>query len=119
MKDVDTRVQKLEAERIDIKHNLEKYNEQLEHEKQKLRHYTQLLGALKLHNIDELENLMDATQDTSSIDSRYQLKKIDPEDFEGIDEESLKKEIHKLEENLKSQTPNLTVIEKYKELVSY
>jgi structural maintenance of chromosome 4 len=123
MRETESTVQTLEARRIDINHNLEKHNAALDEEKQRLRHYTQLLGALKLHNIDELENFGWATSSQESsmagADERYQLKKIEPEDFEGVDEDALKREIHRIDENLKSQTPNLTVIEKYKELVSF
>ena len=121
IKENENKAQKLEADRIDLNHNLQKHNEQLGLETKKVQHFEQLLSALKLHNIDELQNLQDMTNgggDTSCVNSQYELKKYDTEDFEGVSEENMKREIHRLEENLKDQTPNLTVIEKYKELVS-
>ena len=51
-----------------------------------------------------------------SSSSNVELKKIDEADLEGVSLEHLKKEIHKIDENLKSQTPNLQAIQNFREL---
>lgn len=113
MKEEDGKLQKYEKEKIDMKYNLEKLGQELHDENQRLKHFQTALNGLKLHNIDRL---MNNTIDEDKEKEKYELKKIDEEDFEGLDDEHLKKEIHKLEENLKEQTPNLNIIEKFNEI---
>ena len=116
IKETDTKKQKLESDRIDRQHNLEKVTAELKELESENKHYASLLKSLKLHDIDSLASL-EAMPTVDEMDSSgIELKKIDAEDLEGVSVDHLKKEIHKLEENLKAQTPNLQAIQNYREL---
>jgi structural maintenance of chromosome 4 len=92
---------------------LEKLKEDLASHEHELKHYNHLLKALKLHNIDELENFSGTQESEEAV---IPLKQYDSDDMTGVNLESVKKDIHKLEEKLKAQTPNLTAIQNYREL---
>jgi structural maintenance of chromosome 4 len=140
-KDHEQNMQTYEAKRIDLNHALEKLNADLKSLKHELKHYDGLLKSLKLHDIDQIENgltsnkesekkiqidssdedennQMDTETDSPAANSEgIELRKYDNEDLTGIETDNLKRDIHKMEEDLKSQTPNLTAIQSYKELV--
>ncbi len=113
LKQISTKQQKFETERIDLNHNLEKLKEDLAGHEHELKHYNHLLKSLKLHNIDELENFSGVQEAEETV---IPLKQYDSDDMTGVNLESVKKDIHKLEEKLKAQTPNLTAIQNYREL---
>lgn len=117
IKETDGKKQKLESEKIDHNHNLEKANADLHSLEDQNKHYSHLLKALRLHDIQSLSSL-EAVNTVEESDSSpgIELKKIDDDDLEGVGIDHLKKEIQKLEDNLKSQTPNLQAIQNYREL---
>lgn len=116
IKQQENKVQKLEADRIDLKHKLEKANEELKQAEHEYKHYDHLIKSLRLHNIKDMEKNF-SLDDESTIHEGPELKRFDADDFEGLSLDSLKRDIHRLEENLKSQTPNLLAIQNYKELM--
>lgn len=130
MKQAETQIQKLEAERIDLKHKLDDLSGKLKQAEHHAKHYENLLNELKLHNIKELLRIRgsssssrtsggaDSTLDGGGQGDVTELKKLDRDDLTGLDEEYLKKEMHRLKEALEAQTPNLAAIQNYKELVS-
>jgi hypothetical protein len=76
-----------------------------------LKHLHGLISALKPHDLKALEYDVD-----SSVD--YTLHKYTNEELDQIDIDSLKDEIHSIENDLKKQTPNLNAIQSYIDLVS-
>jgi structural maintenance of chromosome 4 len=121
MKQLESKIQKLETEKIDLKHNIENSGSKLKQEEHQLKHYEGLLDSLKLHNIKELENMnLESTEnnDMTKTNGGYELRKLDQDDLTGLEVEDLRKEVHKLEENLKNSNANLAAIQSYKELVS-
>lgn len=116
IKQIETKIQKMEADRIDLKHKLEKCNEELKQEERQYAHYETLVKSLRLHNIRDMEKNV-ISNDESSMSEGPELKRFDPDDFEGMNIEGLKKDIHKLEDNLKSLSPNLAAIQNYRELL--
>ena len=115
--------QKLDGERVDLNHKLEKHTENVRETENGLRHYAGQLAALKLHDIDELANgcsnptAAETTGDDESTLNGPQLRKFDAESLKQVDKDELKKEIDELEAELKKQSPNLNAIQNYKELV--
>jgi structural maintenance of chromosome 4 len=120
MKEADAKRQKLESERIDHAHNLEKTKVDLEGLQDQFKHYTRSLASLKLHNIEALSSLeVNVAQDNEEMDtdsSQSGLAKIDSDDLEGLSIESLKRDIAKLDDQLKSLQPNLQAIQNFKQL---
>ena len=121
IKQLDTRRQKLETEKIDLNHSYEKLLADLQNHEREFKHYEHNLKSLKLHIIDDLENIgMQNDADESSMSgSQNLLKKYDKDDMMGVNIDAVKRDIHKLEEHLKSLTPNLTAIQNYRDLVSF
>jgi len=119
IKETDSKKQKLESEKIDHNHNLEKASADLHSLEDQNKHYSSLLKSLRLHDIQSLSSLEAVNpnmMDESASSPGIELKKIDEDDLEGVGIDHLKKEIQKLEDNLKSQTPNLQAIQNYREL---
>ncbi len=125
LKHLDTKTQKLETDKIDYKHKLEKLTEGLSSNQHEYKHYTNLQSALKLHDINALENGFIETLTnqstntaTSSSDSSNgpELRKYDEDTLFDADMEALKRAIHDLEETLKKNSPNLNAIQSYNEL---
>ena len=119
IKETDGKKQKLESEKIDHNHNLEKANADLHSLEDQNKHYSHLLKSLRLHDIQSLSSLEAIntnSMEESDSSPGIELKKIDEDDLEGVGIDHLKKEIQKLEDNLKSQTPNLQAIQNYREL---
>jgi structural maintenance of chromosome 4 len=122
LKNLDTKSQKLENEKIDLTHKLEKLNEGLHNNEHDLKHYTHSRSNLKLHDIDKLENgyLTDENPIDDTVDDATKtveaLKTYDEETLEDADIDALKKVIHELDEKLKSHAPNLNAIQSFNEL---
>lgn len=114
IKALDSKKQKFESERIDLNHNLEKLVGDLNALKHELKHYEHLLVALKLHDIEALERGL-SSEDQENEPAK-ELRKMDADDLTGVSIDQLKKDIHKLDEQLKSQSPNLAAIQNYIEL---
>lgn len=117
IKQNENRVQKFEADRIDLKHKMEKASDELKHKEKEWKHYEHLLASLKLHNIKDLEKNV-FNDNESTLHDGPELEKFDDDYFTGFDLDGAARQIRKLEENLKSLTPNLTAIQNYKDLVS-
>ncbi len=79
-KNLDSQTQRLEAEKIDVDHKLQKLREQLESNQHDSKHYGKLRGQLKLHDIESLENgLMDGEEPMER--ESEQLRTYDEEDL--------------------------------------
>ena len=72
--------------------------------------------SLKLQIIKVLDSIEQDSQ-TANSTGDSELKVFDADDLMGIDVDGVKREIHKLEEHLKTLTPNLNAIQNYRELV--
>lgn len=125
VKQAEAQIQKLEAERIDLKHKLDAAKEKLKEAEHHVKAYESKLKALKLHNIRELERLgrSDVSINETGVSEHGgggggadALPKLDHDDLTGLDEDELKKSIHRLEEKMAAQSPNLAAIQHYKEL---
>jgi structural maintenance of chromosome 4 len=117
-KNLDKMQQQFETERIDLNHKIEKMNTELAHETQESERYRHLLGTLKLHDIDALNDEDNQVQDADGEENNGPaLNKLEADDLLGVDVERLKKEIHHLENELKSLSPNLVAIQSYRELL--
>jgi len=123
IKQFESKLQKLETEKIDLNHKLEKQKESLNANQQDLKHYEQLLNNLKLHDIEFLEKgcingINNESDDSDNCQKNGpSLKKYDEDDGIDADLKALKEEIHRLDEELKKENPNLNAIQNYKELV--
>lgn len=84
-KGLDAQTQKLEAEKIDLDHKLEKGKEHLETNEHERKSYAVRLEKLKLHDIESLENGCFVGDETDSMeqDERQgeQLRTYDEEDL--------------------------------------
>jgi structural maintenance of chromosome 4 len=109
-KELEKEKQKYENSKIDLNHKLEKHLQNLNQNEGELKHLQNLLRGLKLHDLNALEYEVD-----SNID--YTLQKYTKEEIDEIDVDSLKDEIHGLENELKQMTPNLSAIQSYIDLV--
>ncbi|RNA08757.1 Structural maintenance of chromosomes 4 [Brachionus plicatilis] len=116
MKQNENKIQKLEAERIDLKHKMDKSNEELKSEEKECKHFEHAISSLKLHNTKNLEKNV-FNDNESTLHDGPELEKFDEDYFTGFDIEGATRTIRKLEENLKSHTPNLSAIQNYKELM--
>lgn len=124
IKQFESKLQKFETEKIDLNHKIEKQKENLTANQRDLKHNNQLLENLKLHNIDFLENgCINGTTETMEVDSNSQngpqLKKFEEDLLSDADLRALKEEIHRLDEELKKENPNLNAIQNYRELVIF
>lgn len=123
IKQFEVKIQKYETEKIDLNHKLEKQKEHLEANERDLKHYSQLLEKLKLHDIEYLENgcmygTNSAEEEQNMATNGPQLKKFEEDLLGDADLRALKDEIHRLDEELKKETPNLNAIQNYRELQS-
>lgn len=116
VKQAETQIQKMEAERIDVKHKLDGASEKLQQAEHHVKGYESKLKALKLHNIRELERLGRDSTMVGGETGDNELPRLVADDLMGLDEEMLKRDIHRHEENLAAQNPNLVAIQHYKEL---
>ncbi|CAF0818183.1 unnamed protein product [Brachionus calyciflorus] len=116
IKQNESKIQKMEADRIDLKHKMEKSNEDLKQQERECKHYENSLSSLKLHNIKDLEKNV-FNDNESTLNEGPELEKFNEDYFTGIDIDGLVRTIKKIEDNLKAQAPNLAVIQNYKELM--
>lgn len=119
-KNIDSQTQKLENEKIDSIHKLDKLKEGLKSNEHEKKHYDQQQKQLKLHDIESLENgcmvEIENSQNSSAIGKNEILKIYDEDDLDDADKDQLKKAITKLEEDLATHPPNMTAIENYNQL---
>lgn len=124
-KQSETKIQKYETEKIDLTHKLDKQKENVTANKRDHSHYVNLLENLKLHDIEYLESSCitgtTATTNDNSADPNDKptgpnIEKYDEEYLNEADLKGLKEAIHKLEEELKNENPNLNAIQNYREL---
>ena len=118
---LDAKTQKLETDKIDYAHKLEKLKDGLKSNEHEHKHYKHLRSNLKLHDIEALENGCLANENTNNTSGAAEqtgpeLERFDEDTLADADHNSLKKSIHELEEHLKENTPNLNAIHNYNEL---
>jgi len=121
MREIETKKQKFESDKVDLTHRLEKARSDFQYLEDQNKRYSSLLKSLRLHDIDSLSCLEAIQANINAInESSYfpnlELKKIDEKVFEGLNLANLKREIQHIEENLKSQSPNLQALQKYRAL---
>lgn len=121
-KNLDAQTQKLENNKIDCTHKLEKLRENLQSHEGENKHYIRLKSQLKLHDVVSLENgcFVDNEENPSFSNDKNkegeELKKYEEDDLDDADKDQLKNAIKGLEEDLATRAPNLNAIESYNTL---
>ncbi|XP_071494646.1 structural maintenance of chromosomes protein 4-like [Diadema antillarum] len=88
------------AKQLEVKHELDSYNETIQENEQRIKHWKKELGKLELHLVDR--------------ENPETLQEYVPEDLASVNTEDVQYEITVGEEQLAKMTPNLAAIEQYK-----
>ncbi|KAG9294199.1 hypothetical protein G9A89_021558 [Geosiphon pyriformis] len=97
-------INKIRAAEVEIKNKLDVGQRDLAENQQKWNQWRTLIGKLSLHKIGDEDEVQE-----------NELQLYTDDELKGTDKESLKKEIHELEEKSKNAKPNLTVLAEYRQ----